>query len=162
MFLDTTFTCIPFFCFGFLVNHSMKKFLYNKINVSILLGLLVILMSITWLLSGGLNYRTNSFNISIIEAYIGGVAGSFSIICLSKMIEKNIILSYIGRYSLVVLVTHYLVMDVICPIILKLNISEVISLFVSLAIVMAFTFIIVPIFKLLIPYAIGEKDLIKI
>ncbi len=159
MFLDSTFTSVPYFCMGYLL--WKNEMLTHKTTLFCIWGGLQCLL-LTYMVAGGLNYRTNSFDVSFLATYIGGFAGSMFMILTSKIIGDIKVISYIGRYSLVVLCTHYLVMDVICPIILKIEMPIVLSMLLSLVLVISTTCFIAPVLKRFCPYVIGQKETIKL
>ena len=100
--------------------------------------------------------------MSLIHVYITGILGSLGIIYISKIIHWLPIISYLGRYSIMVLVTHKILMIPFIWIILKINLSKICSFYLIASLMILSYLIIIPIMKKFLPHVTAQKDVIKI
>lgn len=108
--LRTVFTAMPFFVAGYAVrNHT--KFLTRKAKKRELLiaaiATLMLLMLTRSNGKAGIFYINNIYEVPIWALYIGGALGVYAILTISSIIKHLPMVSYLGRYSIVVLITHY-------------------------------------------------------
>ncbi len=54
-----------------------------------------------------ISYVSNNFGVSILSLYAGGALGVYAVLTLAKAIKRLPVISYLGRYSIVVLITHF-------------------------------------------------------
>ena len=77
------------------------------------------------------------------------------------MIGRLPLISYWGRYSIMVLCSHNLVLYVMCPL-LKRYLSGGALLFVSFAVAMLACHLLIPLMRRFLPHVTAQKDLIKV
>lgn len=94
--------------------------------------------------------------------YSGGIMGTLFIIYVSKTIKDIPIISYCGRYSIMILVTHYPLIKLIKPIIERWNIPTWRTIFIIWLVLLFISLLIIPLFKKYIPQFTAQKDIIKI
>lgn len=109
MFLDSAFSALPFFAFGELLRKN-TNFLESKTKPYLLPLLASFSFIVVYIIATGkVNYRENLFTIPFVSVYACGIIGTMGVLCISKWIKKLPIVSYMGRYSIIVLCTHQLV-----------------------------------------------------
>lgn len=101
-----------------------------------------------------INMMWNKYSSPYIPTVLGGVSGSLSIIYICKYIKYIPIISYIGRYSLIVLSTHILLI----PLIKNISTNPYINLFILII----FSCPIIYLFKTYFPKYCAQAPLIKI
>lgn len=163
MFVDSAMSALPFFYVGFITrkyttilqpNSRMDKF-----NIPIACGLLLI----TFVFAQHIDYSTNNFvNVSFLTVYGCGLTGIFSIIFFSKAIKKIPYISYIGRYSIILLCTHYIIVTYLNAFLKKFISSDWTIICINLVITISLYAIIIPFMKKYMPYVTAQKDVIKI
>lgn len=161
-FVDSSLTAIPFFSLGFLLRKYTSLLfpnLWDRYNFLFVLFCIVIVYCLS---NGEVNYRTNRYSMSLIHVYITGILGSLGIIYISKIIHWLPIISYLGRYSIMVLVTHKILMIPFIWIILKINLSKICSFYLIASLMILSYLIIIPIMKKFLPHVTAQKDVIKI
>lgn len=130
MWLDTSMTALPFFVMGYITRHNTHflsstfchmHYLYALISLLLLISVIAINMLLRTQL---IDYDLNSYNMNIICLYIGGLSGIFLILFISKKLNKVYLISYIGRYSIVVLCTHILYIFIIRNILYQFSIPQ--------------------------------------
>lgn len=94
---------------------------------------------------------------------MGGVIGFLLVFMLSKILNSLPVFSYIGRYSIVVLLTHLLYLFAIRNVLYKLGVDQG-ALLTNIIVFVVIIAISIPTIKACIkflPYCFAQKDLIK-
>lgn len=164
MFLDSSLSALPFFTVGYILRSKIDV-IYDKTrnNSKILLNLTVFISSILlYYTLDFVNFRGNIFNVSFMHLLITGFVGIISILCFCMTVTNIPLISYWGRYSIHILVTHNVLIVLLAPFINKffpLNLFTYI-LFASI-IMLIYHFIIIPFSNKYLPYVTGQKPLLK-
>lgn len=167
LWMDSALTAMPFFMMGY----ALRKYgdlLYNGITVrdyqSVLLSSLILLSVYffdEWQNKGLILYGNNEFDISILSLYIGGFSGTYSVLLISKFLNHVRGLSFVGRYSIVVLLTHLPYLFIFRNLLYQLRIPQN-GMFVNLVVFVVIMLIEVPTIRFCIkylPYCFAQKDL---
>lgn len=167
--IDTALTATPFFIMGYcmkqyaviLYDSFTKKYFY------LLLGAFIILLSIYCMNEYrepcDIEYVGNKYNFDILSLYIAGIAGTYCVLIISKFFSYLPVISYIGRYSIVVLLTHQLYLFILRNILYQFDIpqdSELINAGIFIIIVL----LSIPTIKFCVkclPYCFAQKDILK-
>ena len=149
LYVDTAFSAVPFFYSGVL----MKRFcvfdrLANMVAVKRYLtvacvGILCFLFD--WKYGKGVSMVNNS-GVSLIFL-LGGITGSVTCICLAYIIRRMPVVSYIGRYSMLVLCTHMYLTNAFTKVLLKFDMPFMVSSVSALLLVVISYYVIVPMAK---------------
>lgn len=160
-FIDTALTSTPFFCVGYILRKH-TKILYSNLTDKYLLVFVIACFAISYLIGGDCSYKGNHFGISPLFVYISGLSGTLGIIFLAKYLEDIPFFSYWGRYSIMILLTHGLLLQVYIPIVKKIPVSAT-FLEITLLLVTMFSYnILIPIMKKYLPYVTAQKDVILV
>jgi fucose 4-O-acetylase-like acetyltransferase len=165
--LDTALTTLPYFVIGnMLWTKTSFMLVENSFRHCLLFsGSLFVMFVLVFSMEPNDNifYAVNRYtNVSIVRLYLCGFAGSFFIVLLSKFIGKIPVVSYIGRYSIVVLITHQFYLFVIRNILYQMNVPQD-SVWVSLGVFIIVVLISLPTIKYgirYLPYCFAQKDLL--
>ena len=162
MFLDTSLTSIPYFCMGhfaFRYTSLLKPNRLDRWNIPLAIGGLAITY---WLANGPVFYVSNSFGIPIWRLYLCGLLGTLSIILLSKAIKRIPLVSYFGRYSIMILLTHGWVQWALIQVLQRNNIHLPVQLSLSLVFVVTMLLYlgIIPLMKKFLPHVTAQKDIL--
>ncbi len=169
MWSDSALTAMPFFLMGYTIRNysnflsetiSRKEFYIFSFSLLILLGVFIYNELIG---RGTISYGSNSFDISIVSLYLGGGAGTICILIISKHLRYLIGITYIGRYSIVVLLTHLLYLFAIRNVLFQLGINQE-NIVLNLLVFFTIMLIEFPTIKICIhyvPYFFAQKDLWK-
>ena len=110
--IDSALTATPFFVMGYIMRHY-GNILYNKMSafdyamgVLCLISLIGIYFYNKTFNEVYIKYMYNRYDVSVLTIYLGGIIGTYMVLMLSKAITHVPVLSYIGRYSVVILITH--------------------------------------------------------
>lgn len=166
---DSSLTVMPFFLCGYLLR-NYSNILYEDIKLK---QFLLLLISLTALLSSyyilehhqliSLSFYYNNYDVKIISLYLGGISGSYSILFIAKYLQHLPVFSYIGRYSIVVLLTHQPLLFILRNIFYQLGISQE-DVMINLAIFAIIIILSIPIISFCIkylPYCFAQKDIWK-
>ena len=164
LFIDTAMTAIPYFCAGhyaFRYTALLRPNKLDKLNIPFAIlgfGLVFLLSRAT------VSYVENKFQLPIWSMYLCGLSGALAILLLSKAIGKIPLVSYFGRYSIMILVTHGWVQWTIIKILWECHIHW--SKNASLAFVFIVTMLlylgIIPLMRKFMPHVTAQKDVFKV
>lgn len=169
LWLDTSLTVMPFFLFGYLMR-NFSNILYSEMKQKYYL---LFVFSLTALLLtyyifehrnlSSLNFIQNIFGINIISLYLGGISGSICILIIAKYLQYVPVFSYIGRYSIVVLLTHQPLLFIIRNIYYQLGLSQegFLNNFVIFIIIIFLSLPIISFCVKYLPYCFAQKDVWK-
>ncbi len=169
MWMDTSLTVMPFFLFGY----AMRKYsniLYGKFSSKSILCfigslsiLLVVHYYIKYTQNGIVGFDDNNFDIGILPLYIGGLSGTCCVLMVAKYFTRLPVFSYIGRYSIVVLLTHMIYLFVFRNILYHWGIDQS-SYFLNSLVFIIIVILSLPTIKFCVrflPYCFAQKDLWK-
>lgn len=161
--LETICTAMPFFAIGYAIGQHRNILTITGFD-KWLIPVSIVCLFITYLItSGEVGYRTNTYGKNnIIQIYSGGLLGIISIILLSKKLRYLPFVSYIGRYSIMVLVTHLPVVWWLAFYINKLGLHWLLTALASTIVVSLSYLLLIPLFKHFLPYVTAQKDVLKI
>lgn len=158
-FIGTSFTAVPFFAFGYLVKQktNVLQTKYNSILLSCIALLCIVLML---LLEGRVDYIANHYSIPLWRCYICGLLGTISILLFAKIINKLPIISYLGRYSIITLGFHCVILNLIKPYLEIWDINSGVKYVITLLFVISVCLILIPLSKTCFPWFVAQKDII--
>ena len=164
--IDTALTSMPFFLMGMVLGRYsgiLRSNLSSKWWATLIISTLIFCFSIYLLGDGYIFYAGNRYSVNLICLFIGGWAGVLLVILISKIINKLPIISYIGRYSLIMLLTHQFYLFILRNIVYQLNIQQdsIIVSFMLFLIVVILTIPTILFCKKYLPWAFGLKEVIK-
>lgn len=161
-FIDSSFSAMPFFLFGYITNYY-TKILYPNYWDKFIYLICIACFAYVSIFASFIDLSYNNFANSSIEGFIScGLIGSLGILLISKKIVYIPLISYIGRYSIIVLCTHMFLIKIVITIIRKIAHNEWMLFVVTLLIVLASYLFIIPIMKKYFPYVTAQKNIFKI
>lgn len=166
-YLDSSFTVIPFFYFGFFLRNHTSILTKKNTRFTIILSLVYIvitLLIIRYFHYGNLSIISNTYGgkKALLQVYPYGMMGTCAVLFLSKIVGRVPVLSYLGKYSIIVLCTHAYVMRLVA-ICFKGGVeNENLSLLLVFLATVLVCFFLVPIFKKYLGVFVAQKDLIRL
>ena len=159
-FLDSSFTALPFFYLGYVL-HRKTNFLDKKLKIW--QDFIFIIFSISFLMffSSKQDFGQNVYS-NYYLVYPCGIIGIFMVFVVSKRLSSLPFVSYIGRYSIIVLCTHMVVMKVLRHLMRLTIIDESYTMWMNLILTILSMLIIIPLCRRYIPYFTAQKDLIPV
>ena len=165
IYIDTALTALPFFAAGY-VMRKYTDILLKKRYDGYLWIVCVVLFVLCWLLAGYVNYRTNTYQIDPFSLYLGGFCGIMGVLFLAKSLVKIPILSYCGRYSIIILLTHIPILHMFWRPTLKwllsCGFSHIAAVILFTLVIMLCYIIIIPIVKTYLPHVTAQKDVFSL
>lgn len=158
-------SALPFFCMGRII--AKTQFLYpNKYDrLTVLLGLAMVILSF------GIHYLCGPQSINFIEnQYLGifplilinSTLFTLGVLMLCKWIGHLPLVSYMGRYSIIILGIHYIVIILLPEITISLiGISEIDRIY-PLVLSITLSLASIPLCRKYLPQFTAQKDLIKL
>lgn len=169
LWIDTALTATPFFVMGYMMR-NYGNILHKKISAIdyVLSGLcLVLLVGIYYFNKTHneilVNYIYNEYDVDVITVYLGGFVGTYLVLMFSKAVNNVPILSYIGKYSIVVLITHQAYRFFIRNILYQFGVPQE-STFLNLSVFIFLMIIEIPTIKYgikYLPVCFAQKDIWK-
>ena len=122
--IGTAMTSLPFLWMGFLLNRRLHLFQQRISWWWALLSAIVLFMALHYLYMGDNFFYLNTYNAPLPLVYLCGLMGTLAILMLSRVIRWLPVISYIGRYSIIVLCTHMAVLKAILAVLRLLSESD--------------------------------------
>lgn len=160
LFLDVAMTALPLFAFGYYLKRSNMIYSNKWDRYSILSAFVFWLISLTMELNFAQRVSFH-YNIIHINSYFTGVVSTLSILFLCKCINKAHFLSYIGRYSIVLLCVHHMIYRPVKVLLQTTEISAMNNEYSAAAVTLLLSALCIPLCIKYIPHFIAQKDLIK-
>lgn len=167
---DSALTAMPFFTLGYVLrkhtsvlneNFSRKDFFFFISS----LGMLLLVFHVNEQQGTDvIGFARNEYNVHILLLYLGGTAGTLCVFMFSKYFGHLPIISYIGRYSIVVLLTHLLFLFVIRNLLYQAGIDQSERIDINIAVFILIILLMLPTIKFCVkyfPYCFAQKDLWK-
>lgn len=148
----TAIIAIPFF---FIASTLRKKGLLaaqiKKKSIVLLFLLLIVIWRLTY--QEGIDYRTSHLGHNYLFLYTSALGGIGCVWCIAYILKRVFYFSYVGRYSLIALGTHY-------PLILLFLWLGVENKYLIVLCVLAVMPGVIWVFKKYFPYFTAQKDLL--
>lgn len=160
-FMDSAMSALPFFAMGFFVNHYGGLLVVNWYAKYLPLFIVVCFASV-FFVGGMCSYRLNQYSINPILQYACGMTGTLGIILTAKYLRSLPLVTYWGRYSIMILCTHFLLLHVFMPLVRKIELPLFFQIVIVLAAVMFSYQLLIPLMKRYLPYVTAQKDIIKV
>ena len=162
LFIDVAFTALPFYYIGYLLKKSpilypSKYDRWSFIFIFFLYGISAILEHS---FSMKLLFQYNDIKGCMLP-YIAAICSVLVILLLCKKIKKIAFISYIGRYSIVVLCLHHLVYRPLKVLFKLFDISFLNNSYTLFIITLIICYFLIPLCIKYIPYFTAQKNLIK-
>lgn len=152
-------TCMPFFWLGYFLR-SQTSFLVLRVNLLYLTGVTVLVVSVMDFLYMDSSIAGHQFAQNIFVFYFIRVVGVLTVLFWCKPIGYLPFVSYLGRYSIIVLVTHLMVGELSQPYVAKLCLPMEILAMLHFLLILIVCRILIPFCRRFIPWFVAQKDLI--
>ena len=161
-YFGTAMTCLPFLWIGYVLNRRISFFQWKiKWWVSLILGI-VMIGALHFTFTGPLLFYRNGYYIPLPQIYATGTMGTIGVLLLARVFKHIPVLSYIGRYSIIVLIMHLVFVNSFRPLLKALHIFAPWSGIVDLILCVACCVPTCWLFKKYIPWFCAQKDLVPL
>ena len=150
---------MPFFCFGHLLGSQNGLTALNNLKKARALPLFCIMLGISLFCS--LFLTSENVEVEYLLHLISGLAGAMMIVILSRMIVHLPFISYIGRYSIILVLTHGILIRVFTPLCHTLSkaLHPDLTLLITTLIILLSYLIIIPLARRYFPHVTAQKPL---
>ena len=167
MYMDVAMSALPYFYMGYLLTKTRLLFpnKYDRYNLLIAAACYGVTYIISTTLGNPImSFIDNQMRGSIALNYIGSFCCVVSILIICKMIKKMPIISFCGRYSIIILCLHYMIHRPVLLAIFTLrpDASGQWIYWLTALITISVCIAMIPLCKKFIPWFTAQKDLIKV
>ena len=160
--IDTAMSALPFFAVGYVIFRHTNMLKPNRYDRYLPL-MIIVAFVLVYLVSPNVSFLENQFfGHSWCTAYPFGTLGVLGVVWLSKLLKRLPILTYYGRYSIILLVTHDTVFHFFAAILNRFEMSLTTELSLNLLLTMLSYMLIIPIMRKYMPHVTAQKDVIKV
>lgn len=167
--IGSAMTSMPFLWMGYLLNRKMKFFGLEIGTAWSLLTSIVLLVALHYMYVGENFFYLNSYSAPLAMIYLSGVMGTLAVLLLSRVVKRLPVISYIGRYSIIVLCTHMAIVRIIMAVASTLPAygedtiwsSNVVQSFCILALTLACCIACCWLLSRYLPWFTAQKDLVR-
>lgn len=165
-FVDSALSATPFFFFGWYLRNNTTFLSTNLSKTKKIVAVplcIVVFLIIHYFSFGRCGIMGNSYGglIGILHFYPYGIIGTLAILQLAHIMGLVPFISYIGRYSIIILCTHAYIIQ-LTGIVFSLFIENDSLLLLSTFLMTAvLNCAIIPIFLKWLPYVTAQKDILK-
>ncbi len=159
--VGTAFSCLPFFVFGYFLRQK-TNFLTDEPSVVNTVALCVAALALTTLFSGVCYYLNNDFHMNILALYLCGMSGTLAILSISNHLRVIPFVSYVGRCSLIVLISHYPIVRMTNVLMSRLDFDPSLLALLHFVLTLGLSALVIAPIKRLLPHFVAQKDLIRI
>ena len=167
LFWASSLASVPYFCAGHIAYRYTKILApsrYDLLNIPFALLGFGIVIALAWNAPPeSVSYVSNRYWIPVWIVYPCGLLGTLAVLLLSKAIGKLPLVSYFGRYSIMILVTHGWVQWSLIKILREffhVHWPRSVSLALVFVVAMLLYLAIIPFMKRFLPHVTAQKDVI--
>ncbi|MBE6321656.1 MAG: acyltransferase [Bacteroidales bacterium] len=165
LYIGPSLTCAPFFIVGYLLRKKTSLLYPNNFDKYWILTFIacIAVVVVTFMTNGDMvSIITNRIPYNIVAFYVAALCGIMGVLTIAKRIGHMPYISYIGRYSIILLGTHFLVTVLIREHVEnyfgKGTLANDVVLFL---LCVAICSILIPVLTKTLPWFTAQKDLIK-
>lgn len=160
-YLDTMLSVLPFFAFGWwLFRHS--NILKSPVNYKRDILIVVVCALILYFFAVPVKWLVNRVTLEGLGVvYLCGIAGTMMVLLIAKMLGHLPLISYWGRYSIIILCIHSLLV-ILLDWLLGRYLSGGILLLAVFVLTMLLCHLLLPLVKRFLPHVTAQKDVIKV
>ena len=163
--IDTAFSAMPFYVAGYMCFRKTDILKPNKYDKYLPILIVLAFAFVFVFCHRKIHFLHNTFTIhSALVVYPCGLLGTYGIIMLAKLLKKLPLISYFGRYSIIILVTHIEVLNIFAAVLKYsgLNLSVGYTYLLNFILMMLSYLLIIPFMRKFMPHVTAQKDVIPI
>ena len=164
--IGTALTSLPFLWMGYFLNRRLHFLQLGITRWWSLLTAIVLLAMLHFTYAGDNFFYLNIYNAPLFLIYLSGLLGTLGVLLLSRGIRWLPVISYIGRYSIIVLCTHMAVVKAVIAALCLLPIgwddADIVPSLIVLALTIVGCMFCCWFLSKYLPWFTAQKDLIKV
>ena len=164
LYIDTSLTALPFFMAGFVVKKYTNLLGPNSLDKYTFLVILLCFAIVAVFSDGKVIFIKNVYSTqSYFTLYPLGFLGTIGILYCAKFFNHIPFISYLGRYSIMVLVTHLLFFPRLKPIVSMVFGGKMVEMqfVVTFLLTLLLCFALIPLMKRFLPHVTAQEDVLK-
>ena len=162
MYIDSSLSAMPFFLVGYLLKQK-TTFLTMKIPTAVMIVVAILCFAYCYCLCGPVTYSSNEFyGTPFGIVYSCGILGSIGVTMLARVFKRIPVVSYCGRYSIMLLTTHILVIQMLLIPARIFGETGWTGSVGILTVTILLYLLIIPFMKKFLPHVTAQKDVIKV
>jgi fucose 4-O-acetylase-like acetyltransferase len=168
-YLGTAVTAIPFFMLGYMLRHCTSLLEPNRLDpwnhLLAVGGVFLMMLCLPEIFTSQIpyvSYGWNLYDMDALRLYLVGTLGILVVLFISKKMNDVPFISYIGRYSIIILGTHQLVHLLLLNKIWDYFPENTIFIFLKFVFCVLISALCIPFCRKVLPYFFAQKDLIKL
>ena len=163
IYIDSSLSALPFFVFGYFINRYTSIVHPNRFD-KLNLPIAIVFFIIIYFFAGHYSLKFNYYDSvsTALFVYPCGILGTMGVFLISKAIKKIPVVSWWGRYSIMILVTHKMLFQLFAPIITMFGLSVRWELILNMVFTFSSYFLLIPFMKKYMPHVTAQKDVIKV
>lgn len=161
LFLASACSAMPFFYIGSMMRKLPIIYRSERDNIYIMISIIIMICAVMYCIYMGtpfIGFYTNVYFGSIIEIYIVSVAMVVGLLMLCKAVRWLPVISYIGRYSIIVLGLHWICIAIHGPFYF---VGLILSNLLRLVLALILSWISIPLCRRFVPFFTAQSDLIS-
>ena len=164
--VDSAMSALPFFYFGYLLKKTplLEENRFDKYNILFVVAFYAIAVGLSsWFDAPYIGFHYNNVHGNVVVIYLLGMCGVMAVLYLCKVVKRLPIVSYCGRYSIILLCTHHLFYRPIKLVLMKVDgLSMDAVVWITAVVTVALCCATIPLCKRYIPKLTAQEDLIVI
>lgn len=160
LYLDTALTAIPFFCFGYIIRKFTNVLYPNRYDKYTIPFAIICFVLVYTFAYDRLSFRMNEFDVNAFSVYACGILGAMGTLFLSKRIKHLPFVSTMGRYSIMVLCSHQIIMLALHLAIKQYDINNWYGVWIVFVITSVISYLLISPMKKFLPYVTAQKDIL--
>lgn len=164
-YIDSALSATPFFLFGWYLKNKTSYLYKSSLNIKYLFLSFCFFFTIIYFINGGAcDIITNSYGslIGILQLYPYGIIGSVLVFELSRYVGTVRIVSFIGRYSIIVLCIHSYIVQFCGTVMYSICSYPIVSLFFTTILTVLICFYMISPIKRILPYFTAQKNIFNV
>ncbi len=169
LFMDTALTSLPFFACGYYLKHSGILYPNRCDRYNVLFAFLAWggAYALSKCAECHLDLRMNLLQGGV-AAYVSAILSVLAVLFLCKAVKRLPFVSYVGRYSIVLLCVHFMIIYLVAGIfhflaaLQSMGITEFHSHLVLALVILVLSALMIPGCRKLLPWFVAQKDLIRL
>ncbi len=160
--LDSSLSALPFFAIGFIIFRNTDMLKPNRFDRYLPFMVMAAFLVVYFVTPNASFYRNRFYGNTWLTIYPIATLGVLGVLWLSKILKKLPVLSYYGRYSIIILVTHDKVFLFFSALLAPLNLAPSAELCLNLLLTISSYMLIIPFMRKYMPHVTAQKDVIPI
>lgn len=163
LWIDSALTAVPFYAFGYILRKNTELLEKNYPQWALLLFSILLLLYTFFFRCFSALHCNNMSETDFYSYYSCGLAGSMGIILFSKAINKLPVISKFGRYSICILLTHYLLITIYTTLFRFAGIAITDNIrWIEFLLIMMSYLVIIPLMIRFTPHISAQKDVFEL